>query len=88
MQEHATHRRSHARSGDEEPEVAPRVSGEHGGDGASGTHKGRQTGSDDQETDDDETRNAPAHAGSERQQLTAPMHKHLLQHAVRLRGNA
>ena len=74
-----------SRSGDEEPEVAPRVPGEHRGDGASGTHKGRQTGSDDEETDDDETSDAPPHTCGERQQLTAPMHNHLLQHAVRLR---
>ena len=66
MQEHAAHHRGHSRSGDEEPEVAPLSPGEHRRDGASGTHKGHQTGSDDQETDDDETRDAPPHASGER----------------------
>jgi hypothetical protein len=84
VQEHAAHHRGSGCSNDEEPEVDQRLSYKHGGDGAPGAHQGRQTGRDDQETDGDEASDVPPHAGGERQQLTAPMHNHLLQRVARL----
>src|SRR5262249_46388822 len=76
--------RCHSRGGDEEPEVVPRPPSKHGSNGTPGKHKRRQTGRDDQETDDDETSDAPPHTRSECQQLTAPVHKYLLYHTARL----
>src|SRR6516162_4888186 len=84
VQEDATHHRGYGRGGDEEPEVAPCSPGEHRSNGASSAHKGRQTGRDDQETDSDESSDAPPHAHGERQQLTAPVHKYLLESSARL----
>jgi hypothetical protein len=84
VQEYGAHHRGSGRSGDEEPEINRRLSCKHGGDGAPGAHQGRQTGRDDQETDGDKASDAPPHARGERQQLTAPMHNHLVQRVARL----
>src|SRR5439155_14961353 len=86
VQEHTAHHCGCGCASDEEPEVLQGSPGEHGGDGAPSTHKGRETGSNDQDADDDEASDAPPHTSGERQQLTAPMHKHLLRLMGRLRA--